>query len=176
MVYIKELKEFEQIYTSYFEDVYNFIFTLCRKSEISEELTQDTFLAAYKSMHRYNGTCSIYTWLCSIAKNLWFNYLRKHKNTHLDIDTLTETLFSDEPSPQSYAESEETIKTLKKAINSLKSKYRDVFWLRAISELPFSKIAEIMQITEGSAKVIYFRAKNQLREILSHSGYPLNEN
>ena len=143
------------------------MFRLSSNTDISEELTQDTFLAAYSSLHKYDRSCSIYTWLCAIAKNQWFHYLRKHKNTPLDIDTFTETLFSDEPSPQTHVESAEGVKAIRRAISQLKPKYRDVIWLRAIAELPFSRIAEILQITESSAKVIYFRAKSQLKEALA---------
>lgn len=160
------IKEFEQIYTEYFSDVFNFILSLCGNRDVAEELTQDTFLCAYRSAHRYNGSCTLYTWLCAIAKNTWFHYLRKHRGTPIDIDTLADKLFSDEPSPQRYAELKENLEEAVKAVNELKPKQRDVFWLRAAAELSFARIAEIMQITENSAKVIYFRAKNQLREKL----------
>ena len=147
------------------------MFRLSGNADISEELTQDTFLAAYGSLHRYDRSCSIYTWLCAIAKNTWFHYLRKHKNTYIDIDSLTESLFSDEPSPQSYAESAEGVAAIRRAISALKPAYRDVVWLRAMAELPFSRIAEILKITENSAKVMYFRAKNQLKAALETTNF-----
>jgi len=157
---------FEDIYVRYFKDVYNFLLGLCGNTDIAEELTQDTFIEAYRSLHRYNGKCKIYTWLCAIAKNMWFHYIRKHKNAILDIDTLAEILLSEEPSPQDRAESEERLHEILKAINSLKTRQRDIFWLHTVAELPFSEIADMLGITENSAKVIYFRAKNILRNHL----------
>lgn len=160
---IKDDSYFEELYTHYFYDVYNFLFGVCGKSDIAEELTQDTFMEAYRSLHKYNGKCKIYTWLCAIAKNMWFHYVRKHKSTVVNIEALSETLLSDEPSPQDKAESEERLHEILKAINSLKPRQRDVFWLHSVAEMPFSEIAEMLGITENSAKVIYFRAKNSLR-------------
>lgn len=142
--------------------------SLCGNSDISEELTQDTFVAAYRSLHRYNGSCKIYTWLCAIAKNMWFHYVRRHKAAVINIETLSETLLSEEPSPQDKAESDERLREILKAINSLKPRQRDIIWLHSIAEMPFSEIADILGITENSAKVIYFRAKNILRGQLKH--------
>lgn len=166
MTGIRDDLYFEDIYVRYFKDVYNFLLGLCGNTDIAEELTQDTFIEAYRSLHRYNGKCKIYTWLCAIAKNMWFHYIRKHKNAILDIDTLAEILLSEEPSPQDRAESEERLHEILKAINSLKTRQRDIFWLHTVAELPFSEIADMLGITENSAKVIYFRAKNILRNHL----------
>ena len=172
---IKNEQYFEEIYSRYFPDVYNFLYGLCGNSDISEELTQDTFVAAYRSLHKYNGKCKIYTWLCAIAKNMWFHYIRKHKHACIDIESLSETLLSEEPSPQDKAESEERLNEILKAVKSLKSRQRDIFWLHTVAEMPFSEIANIVGITENSAKVIYFRAKNILRKQLIHADENFSE-
>ena len=163
---IKDDQYFEEAYKRYFYDVYNFLIGICGNSDIAEELTQETFFEAYRSLHRYNGKCKLYTWLCAIAKNMWFHYVRKHKNTVINIEALSETLLSEEPSPQDKAESEERLHEILKAINSLKTRQRDVFWMHSVGEMPFAEIADILGITENSAKVIYFRAKNNLRSHL----------
>lgn len=167
------MKEFEEIYKSCYGDVYRFLFkTSGGNHELAEELTQDTFYEAYRSLHRYNGSCSILTWLCAIAKNLWFHYLRKHKNATLDLEALGETLCDDyEKTPDAYAESSEKSVRIRLAIESLKPKAREIVLLRAAGDVPFSEIAKIMNITEGSAKVIFFRAKNQIKEKLENEGF-----
>lgn len=98
---------------------------------------------------------------------MWFHYMRKHKNISADIESLSDTLFSEEPSPQTYAENSEKLRNIIKAVNSLKPRHREIFWLHAVAEMPFSEIADIMKITENSAKVIYFRAKNSLKKLLN---------
>lgn len=58
--------------------VYYFILAQCHDEELAQDLMQETFLRAYKSLDRYNGTCKVSVWLCQIAKHLWYQYLEKH--------------------------------------------------------------------------------------------------
>ena len=167
------VKEFEDIYKTYYKDVYRFLYkTSGGSQDIAEELTQDTFYEAYRSFHRYNGGCSILTWLCAIAKNLWFHYLRKHKNGALKLEALEETLCDDyEKTPEACAERSERSIKIRKAIESLRPSQREIVILRAAGGISFAEIAKIMNITESSAKVIFFRAKNQIKEKLENEGF-----
>ncbi len=167
------MKEFEEIYKTYYGDVYRFLFkTSGGNHELAEELTQDTFYEAYRSFHRYNGSSSILTWLCAIGKNLWFHYLRKHKGIEIKWEALEETVCDDyEKTPDACAERTEKSVRIRKAIASLKPKHREIVLLRAAGGVPFAEIARIMGITESSAKVIFFRAKNQIKEKLENEGF-----
>ena len=167
------MKSFEEIYEAHYNDVYRFLYRTCGNNHtLAEELTQDTFFEAFRCWHRYNASCSVTTWLCAIGKNLWFHYLRKHKNTVLDYDILIHTVSDDGQSdPQERAEQSERSIIIQKALASLKPRYREVIWLRSVTDLPFSKIGEIMEISENSAKVLFFRAKTQVKEKLQDEGY-----
>ncbi len=163
--------EFEQVYRSCYGKVFAFIFRLCgQNSDIADELTQETFVLAYQSFHRYDRSCTVLTWLCAIAKNVWFHYIRKHKNITVDPESISDTLPSDS-TPDHDIERKELIETIRKAIDALPTKYRDVVWLRCLSDMPFSQIADILEITENSAKVLYFRAKNKIKERLDYEGF-----
>ena len=61
--------EFEQIYTTYFRDVYLYIRKLSNSEHIAEEITSETFFKAMKSIDSFRGDCDIRVWLCQIAKN-----------------------------------------------------------------------------------------------------------
>ncbi len=167
------MKEFEEIYRMHYKDVYNFLYRLCGHNQsIAEELTQDTFCEAFRCYHKFNAQSTITTWLCAIGKNLWFQYLRKHKNTIIDYDILSNTVSDDSSSdPMECAERSERSDMIRYAIAQLKPKYRDVVWLRSVAELPFSKVALLLGISENSAKVLFFRAKNQLKEMLKDEGF-----
>ena len=82
-------------------------------------------------------------------------------------------MVSNEPDsdPMFNVERDEVCLKVRKAIASLKPRYREIVWLRSIAELPFSRIAEIMNSSENSAKVLFFRAKNQIKEKLESEGY-----
>ena len=70
----------EQIYLEHAKTVYGFLLTRTGNPDLAEELTQETFYQAVKHVDRYEGKSSVSTWLCGIAKNLWYGYLKKQKN------------------------------------------------------------------------------------------------
>ena len=69
--------EFEQIYTTYFGDVYRYIRKLSHSEQIAEEITSETFFKAMSSAEHFRGDCDIRVWLCQIAKNCYYSYLKK---------------------------------------------------------------------------------------------------
>ena len=69
--------EFEQIYITYFRDVYLYIRKLSNSEHIAEEITSETFFKAMKSFDGFRGDCDIRVWLCQIAKNCYYSYLKK---------------------------------------------------------------------------------------------------
>jgi RNA polymerase sigma-70 factor (ECF subfamily) len=71
--------DFNEIYSLYFKDVYKYVLTLCRNEAVAEEITQETFFKALKSVDRYDGKCKMRVWLCQIAKNTYFSYYKKGK-------------------------------------------------------------------------------------------------
>ena len=72
-----------KIYDEHAKTVYYFLLSLCHNPHIAQDLTQETFLRAYQSMERFDGTCKLSVWLCQIAKHLWYQYLDKHKHEEL---------------------------------------------------------------------------------------------
>ena len=69
------MEDFEAIYQEYYQRVFAFLFKMCQDRDLSEELTQESFYQALKSFHRYDGSCSLFTWLAAIAKNTYFKHL-----------------------------------------------------------------------------------------------------
>lgn len=161
------MSEFERIYREQNRRVYAFLLKLCGNSDLAEELTQETFYQAYKSLSRYNGRCEMFTWLAAIAKNVFFSYLRKTKAESMVIDlyiTDLEAALDDEPGYRLQRELD--IAQVQKAIAGIPKKYSEVLILRIYGELPYEEIARKLGISTGSAKVIYFRAKNHIKEVL----------
>ncbi len=159
--------DFERIYADNYRQIYAFLYKLCRDPYVSEDLTQETFFQAYLSLHRYNGRCSMFTWLAAIAKNLFFNYLRKTKAETLAIDlyvTEPESPLTEEPGHVLKREIE--ISRVRQAISELPKKYSDVLILRIYGELSYEEIAAKLGISVNSARVIYYRAKNFMKEKL----------
>ena len=82
----------EDVYKDYFSVVYKYLYSLSHNENIAEELTQETFYRAVKNINKYKGKCRMSTWLCQIAKNLWYSELKKNKrNSNIDVNSLIES-------------------------------------------------------------------------------------
>ncbi len=74
------MQNMEEIYKEYFEMIKRYLFCLTHNNDIAEELTQETFYRAVKKINTFKGECKISVWLCQIAKNIWYNELKKKTN------------------------------------------------------------------------------------------------
>ena len=91
------MQDIEEIYNKYSKMLYKYVFCLSGNAELSEEIVQDTFLVAVKDINKFEGKCKISTWLCSIAKNIWYQKLRKDKNkSNISIDEVSNSLILEE--------------------------------------------------------------------------------
>ena len=156
------MQNMDEIYEECFETVYKYLFCLTHNSDISEELTQETFYRAVKKIDTYNGKCKISVWLCQIAKHLWYNQCRKNKRI---VDT-DETFDIEDPQnlEEQIIAGEEKVSLYKKMQN-LDEKTREVMYLRLTGELSFKEIGEILGKTENWARVTFYRGKSKLKEV-----------
>ena len=157
------MQNMEQIYEEYFETVNKYLFCLTHNSDISEELTQETFYRAVKKIDTYKGECKISVWLCQIAKNLWFDQCRKNKKKiNFEEDLLNQ--YAIDTTEEKVISNDEKIYLYKKMQN-LDEKTREVMYLRITGELSFKEIVNILNRTENWARVTFYRGKNQLKEV-----------
>ena len=73
------MDDMSAIYQQHAQTVYKFLLAQCHDPDLAEELTQETFYQAVRSIGRFDGTCKVSVWLCQISKHLWYQHLRKHK-------------------------------------------------------------------------------------------------
>ena len=158
------MQDIEQIYEEYFETVNKYLFCLTHNNDISEELTQETFYKAVKKIDTYKGNCKMSVWLCQIAKNLWYNELKKNKRMDLKNAEELEYLKSDENLENDYILKEDKINLYKK-IQTLDEQTREVIYLRITGELSFKEIGDILNKTETWARVTFDRGKQKLKEV-----------
>lgn len=89
------MQSMDEIYQKYAQMVYRYLLLKTRSEDLAEELTQETFYQAIKSIDKFDGSCKLSTWLFGIAKNQLFNYMRKNPMMQ-DISEYAEELESDE--------------------------------------------------------------------------------
>ena len=153
------MKDLDAVYRQHAQTVYKFLLSQCRDPQTAEELTQETFYQAVRSIDRFDGSCKVSVWLCQIAKHLWYQHLRKRK--------------PEEPLPEdglSGPSAEEDVLTrqghldLLRQIHALPPSTREVVYLRAFGGLSFREIGDVLGRTETWARVTFYRGKEALRK------------
>ena len=149
----------EDLYEQHAQQVFRYLFSITGEQDTAEELTQETFYQAVRSIDRFDGSCKVSVWLCQIAKHLWYQHLRKRKPEEpLPEDGL--------PGPSA----EEDVLTrqghldLLRQIHALPPSTREVVYLRAFGGLSFREIGDVLGRTETWARVTFYRGKEALRK------------
>ena len=153
--------DYEKLYNSYYMQVYSYAVALTKNPKQAEEIAQHTFVKALSSKAGYKGKSSELTWLCSIAKNLYYDELRRNQR----ISSLGENLHisSEVDIEQAVSDSDMAFR-IHLVLHKLEEPYKEVFQLRVFGELSFSQIATIFGKTESWARVTYHRAKLKIQE------------
>lgn len=155
------MAEFEDTYNLYFKDVFLYIYSLSGDKHIAEDITSETFMKAIQSIDSFKGNCDIRVWLCQIAKNSYFSYLRKIKK-FVDIEALPEK--ADDQDVEQIISSSETSMKIHEVLHNLGEPYKEVFSLRVFGELSFKQIAYLFGKSENWACVTYHRARKKIKE------------
>lgn len=162
--------DFEEIYRLYFKDVLLYMRGLSSEESIAEEITQETFFKALKSIDKFDGKKDIRAWLFTIAKNTYFTYCKRQK---IYADNFTEESAVSDVILTDSLENEEKAMLIHKFLHKMDEPYKEVFNLRVFGELPFEKVGLIFGKSSSWARVTFYRAKKQ---ILSYLEELENEN
>ena len=157
----KPVQDFEEVYKTYFPQVYRYLLKLCKDEALAEEITQDTFFKVLKNIDSYRGDCKFSVWLCQIAKNQYYSYLKKNKRlADVPLENLSEE--AEEGLEVQIANKEIALK-IHEILHEIPEPYREVFWMRTFGELSFGEIAGVHKKSESWARVTYHRAKMMIR-------------
>lgn len=152
--------DMDSAYKEYAQTVYRYLMSVCHEADTAEELTQETFYRAVLGAHRYDYTCKVSTWLCQIAKHLWYQELdrRRRKGTNL----LHEDIPAKEARPDEEVLIREEKMTLFKKVHLLDETAKEVVFLRITGAFSFREIGELFGKNENWARVTYYRARQRL--------------
>lgn len=157
---------FEQMYTEYSGDVLRFLLKLTGYNHtLAEELTQETFYRAFRSLYRFRGGCDIKTWLFQIAKNTFFNTLRAQRR-EANHHRAQSVPAASSPAHVAQLEERELVAQSLHILLGFAAPARDVMLYRFYSDLTYAQIAQTLGITESSAKVLFMRGKQKLADAL----------
>ena len=159
----------DEILCAEYGAVYRYVLSLCRDESLASDITQETFLKAMSAKKGFEGQSSLYTWLCSIAKRLWLNKVKRQGREVRDEDLFTDKI-SDDNTEESIIK-KDTLFSIHKILHKMNEPYKEVFSLRVFGELSFSDIASLFSKSESWARVTYHRARKMINEELRKDGY-----
>ena len=165
MIRINAKENFIQLVNTY----QNLVFSVCVKLTgdyfIAEDLAQDTFLAAYEHMDRFDGK-NAKAWLCRIASNKCIDYLRSAKRLEVSVseEELPETVDDESKEPFRQFMSEEVMNELATCINALSPPYDEIARLHFIKNMTAKEIAKKYDMKEKTVRTQIYRARDMLRK------------
>ncbi len=153
--------DMERLYAEYAQAIYKYLVSLGCDIHTAEDLVQDTFYQAIRSINRYDGTCKISVWLCQIAKHLWYRELERRNK--YPVVALSEHI-RDENDMIGDAWERETKTQLETFIAEFPEKPRQVVQYRIYGNMSFREIGFVLGETENWARVTFYRCKNKIIE------------
>jgi len=156
------MKTLDEYYESCATEIYTYIYSFCHNHEIAEDIVQDTFYKAYRSISETQAD-HLKAWLFKIAYNTFVDYIRKEKRTLQQEDfSFDKTL--NEPTFEHKLIKQEKVKEVFFQINQLPFNQKQALLLHTIHMLSYNEISEILEITESAVKTLIFRARATLRK------------
>ncbi len=175
----KPISSFDELLDRYEKPIYNIIFRMVGDREEAADLTQETFVAAYKSFQSFRGESNVFTWLCQIAVNKCKNKFKERdrkrrfefllRDLKFDVDEQVENDSAsgvEDHTPLSELERKELQTQITEAISKLPEEYRMVIVLRDVQGLSYQEISRIVGISLEAVKVRIHRGRSILRQKL----------
>ena len=156
-----------ELCNAYFDRIYRLVFSqVDGNRDVAQDITQETFLAAFKSVQRFRGQSKVYTWLYSIANRKVADFYRRRKR---EAKHTAESLESQvhEEQPDGKADSEEAQRAVQQTLADLPLHYKQVLLLKYVEEMPVVEIGQVMGRSPKSVEGLLTRARKEMRNKLT---------
>ena len=165
-----------QLIRPYARSVYVMSLSYMKNKEDAEDVTQETFIRAYRNLRAFRGDSKFSTWLISIALNEARGWLRRQTTIRIvSLDELRDEAIPESPAllrdwrelPSDFVERDEVRKLLWRAIQMIPHIYQQVFLLREVEEFNGNETAQLLKISTSLVKVRLHRARMMLQRLLA---------
>ena len=160
---------FGELVERYQKRLVGLLWHLCGDREGAEDISQETFLRAYRKLHLFAGQSQFYTWLARIAVNLMASAHRKQtletRGVRQGFEMAIDIVANCE-SPGSRTELEETLRAVRQAIGMLNEERRVVLLLRDFEDMDYESIARVLNIPVGTVRSRLHRARLEVRQLI----------
>ena len=164
-------RAFEKLYHKYQSQIYGTLAQRISDRDTVDDLMQDTFFRAYRSLHTFKGQAAFSTWLTQIALNVYRSHLRSQQVRQNwvyqteDPEVVHNVLRDLIPGalPDQIVEKRERIQLVHKSIQNLPERYRKAMWLRYVMDWSYEEITQALRVPLGTVKTWLCRARRQLK-------------
>jgi len=169
---------YSELMRLYRDPLYFMLYEKVSDQEVAKDLTIEALGKAFKKLHLYTPEYVFSTWLFTLARNHCIDYLRKNKLPTTSIDKMmidedgkrtTFDLISNDLKPDQHMQKQQRIAILRKIVDQLKPKYRDLVKLRYFKEMTYEEVAKSLNIPIGTVKAQLHRSREQLFQIMAGS-------
>lgn len=170
-----EARAFDELVIRYSPRLYGLLYNMTSNHEDTNDLLQEVFAKAYRSIKGFQGKSSFYTWMHSISVNMAINFLKKrNRRMTMSLDDVDNGIVNDpdfieatsDHDPRHQANLGELQKKLNEAMMKLSHEHRAVVTMFDIQGMPHAEIAKVLKISEGTVRSRLFYAHRQLQNYL----------
>ena len=165
-------RAFDDLVVKYSPKLYGMVYHMTASKEDTHDLLQDIFAKAYRSLKRFRGKSTFYTWIYSISTNMTLNFLKKRKRrSALSLDNVDSGIQNNDAmvdlghasNPRHQSNVNELQKKMNEALQALSEDHRAVVTMFDIQGVPHAEISRILGVTEGTVRSRLFYAHKQLQ-------------
>ena len=155
--------DIQQLYKLYINDVYRYLFSLCKDKGVAEDLTQDTFMKAYLALEN-SPENALKSWLIKIAYHTFIDYVRRSKKVSLEEPDYFSNMTSDQSTEEEFERLQQK-KDLYEKIDQLKPLQKQAIVLCDLQGFTYKEAASLLSINENTLKTHIFRGRGKLRQL-----------
>lgn len=157
-----EVEAFSELVLRHERIVFNLAFRFMRDNALAEDMTQESFLKAFRLLHGFRGDCSFSTWLYRVTCSVCLTELNRRKRRgEVELTPAHADDAAEEPS-----DSSDMPDLIRRCVTRLPERYATIVSMYYLQEVPYEEIAEAMRIPMGTLKTWMHRARLQLRKIV----------
>lgn len=164
-----DVNAFAFLVDKYKKLVAHIVFRMIYSQDDRKDICQDVFLKVYQNLDQFRAESKFSTWIGKISYNSCLNYINRKKNMAVNQSPQEwEEISSEHPDPAWQTEQYDKTDRIRAEIEQLPDQYRAILTLYHLENMSYREIGEIMNLPEGTVKSYLYRARQQLKEDLSH--------
>jgi RNA polymerase sigma-70 factor, ECF subfamily len=166
--------DFDRLFTEYSAPIYNYVLRMTGDADRAADITQDTFIKAYRKLDTLTDASSARSWLYRIATNTAIDEMRRRRGTvrmgEGDLETGPLEQPDGGPGPETQVLSGLLDERIGRALLRLRPNHRQCLILSDVEDMSAQQIGEVMEMSSGAVRVLLCRARGEMRRLLAADG------